>query len=174
MLKLPSQHVFRSFCLVSLTQISPFVNIFAWFCKKKYDRVNLAITNNLGNVLSRGEAVSRVSDSNRTSPTTWVHSRSLSPEIIEKNPIPKVRSVFGTRACPFSVTCRRRLPNTKQSCIILYYMGNAALQNCYKRLLYVAANNRTSGCPNPSSDHHRTQAKEVLKWKLSSVYLSLF
>ena len=52
-------------------------------------RVNLAITNNLGNVLSRGEAVSRVSDTNRTSPTTWVHSRSLSPEIIEKIQFPR-------------------------------------------------------------------------------------
>ena len=51
-------------------------------------RVNLAITNNLGNVLSRGEAVSRVSDTNRTSPTTWVHFRSLSPEIIEKIQFP--------------------------------------------------------------------------------------
>ncbi len=58
------------------------------FTKKNY-RVNFAITNNLWNVLSRGEAVSRVSDTNRTSPTTWVHFRSLSPEIIEKKSIPK-------------------------------------------------------------------------------------
>ena len=72
---------------------------------KKYNgRVNFAITNNLWNVLFRGEAVSRVSDSDRTSPTTWVHSRSLSPEIIEKNPIPTARSVFGTRACTIRVT----------------------------------------------------------------------
>ena len=33
-----------------------------------------------------------------------VHFRSLSPEIIEKNPIPKARSVFGTRACTVRVT----------------------------------------------------------------------
>ena len=57
---------------------------FVFFC-----RVNFATTNNLGDVLFRGEAVSRVSDSDRTSPTTWVYSRSLSPEIIEKNSIPK-------------------------------------------------------------------------------------
>ena len=44
--KLSTLNRFRSFCLVSLTQISPFVNIFAWFCKKFYDRVNLALTNN--------------------------------------------------------------------------------------------------------------------------------
>ena len=42
--KLSTLNRFRSFCLVSLTQISPFVNIFAWFCKKFYDRVNLALT----------------------------------------------------------------------------------------------------------------------------------
>ena len=53
-------------------------------------RVNFAITNNLGDVLFRGEAVSRVSDTNRTSPTTWVHCRSLSPEIIEKIQFPNV------------------------------------------------------------------------------------
>ncbi len=51
---------------------------------QKNVRVNLAITNNLGNVLFRGEAVSGVRDSDRTSPTAWVHFRSLSPEIIEK------------------------------------------------------------------------------------------
>ena len=50
---------------------------------------SFAITNNLGDVLFRGEAVSRVSDSDRTSPTTWVHFRSLSPEIIEKNQSPR-------------------------------------------------------------------------------------
>ena len=54
-----------------------------------YLRVDFVITNNLGDVLSRGEAVSRVSDSDRTSPTTWVHSRSLSPEIIEKIQSPR-------------------------------------------------------------------------------------
>ena len=52
-------------------------------------RVNFAITNNLGDVLSRGEAVSRVSDTNRTNPTTWVHSHSLTPEIIEKIQFPR-------------------------------------------------------------------------------------
>ena len=52
-------------------------------------RVNFAITNNLGDVLFRGEAVSRVSDTNRTSPTTWVHFRLLSPEIIEKIQSPR-------------------------------------------------------------------------------------
>ena len=54
-----------------------------------YLRVDFAITNNLGDVLFRGEAVSRVSDSDRTSPTTWVHFRSLSPEIIEKIQSPR-------------------------------------------------------------------------------------
>ena len=135
--------------------------------KKTKRRVNLAITNNLGDVLSRSFGWTFAQCTSSTLSLAITRNN-------RKNPIPKARSVFGTRACPFSVTCRRRLPNTKQSCIILYYMGNAALQNRYKRLLYVAANNRTSGCPNPSPDHHRTQAKEVLKWKLSSVYLSLF
>ena len=71
---------------------------------QKNVRVNFAITNNLGNVLFRGEAVSGVRDSDRTSPTAWVHFRSLSPEIIEKKSIPKARSVFGTRAYTIRVT----------------------------------------------------------------------
>ena len=75
-------------------------------CLQKVDtyRVNFAITNNLWNVLFRGEAVSRVSDTNRTSPTTWGTLSLAITRNNRKNPIPKARSVFGTRACTIIVT----------------------------------------------------------------------
>ena len=43
-----------------------------------------AITNHLGDALFRGIAVRRISDTDRTSPTTWVHCSSPPHKIYEK------------------------------------------------------------------------------------------
>ena len=43
-----------------------------------------AITNHLGDALFRGIAVCRISDTNRTNPTSWVHGSSLPHKIYEK------------------------------------------------------------------------------------------
>ena len=48
-----------------------------------------AITNHLGDALFRGVAVSGISDTDRTNPTTWVHFSSLPHKIYEKFQSPR-------------------------------------------------------------------------------------
>ena len=67
------------------------------FCAKKKTRVNFVITNNLGDVLFRS--------------FEWTFAQCTSSTLSfaitrnnRKNPIPKARSVFGTRACTIRVT----------------------------------------------------------------------
>ena len=48
-----------------------------------------AITNHLGDALFRGVAVCRISDTNPTNPTSWVHGSSLPQKIYEKLQSPR-------------------------------------------------------------------------------------
>lgn len=59
-----------------------------------YFRVNLAITNNLGDALFRGIAVCRIRDTNRTNPTSWVHGSSLPHKIYEKLLFPRINELI--------------------------------------------------------------------------------
>ena len=54
-----------------------------------YVGFSFAITNHLGDAFFRGMAVCRISDINRTNPTSWVHFSSLPHKIYEKLQSPR-------------------------------------------------------------------------------------